>query len=976
MANELLENLNESQLEAVTHKEGPLMIIAGAGTGKTTVVTQRIAWLIEQQHAKPDEILALTFTDKAAGEMEERVDRLLPIGYVDLWISTFHSFCERILRAHAADIGLPIDFQLLDEVQTLLLVRRNIDRFNLDYYRPRGNPTRFVRALMSHFSRAKDENIPPNAYLEYAAKLQMDADTFEGATSGSDGEELTEAARMQELASAYHTYQQLLLENDALDFADLIFYTIELFRKRPAIRAKYQAQFKYILVDEFQDTNLAQYELVKLLCRPPNNLTVVGDDDQSIYKFRGASLSNIMLFREDFTDAHTVVLTHNYRSFEAILDHAHTLIQFNNPNRLESTENLSKKLTSVRAESGHVHYIPCYSEEDEVQTVLKKIAEIKTETDCAWSDFSILVRANSHADACIQALERSGVPYRFLARSGLYAKPVILDCLAWMRVLQLVHDSPPMFRILSHPELGITEENLAHLSYQAKRGGTSLYNCFSVPAEIDDQARKRLFEIQTLIRTLTRKASRLPVNELFVKILKETGILGYVQSQTDAVAAEQYSYLNQFYKRLKAFETRSQDKTLQYFLEEFEHERQAGEVGSLPNDVEDGPDVVNVMTIHASKGLEFRYVFLVNLIEGRFPSRARSEAIPIPEELSAPRLQTEGNPHVEEERRLFYVALTRARDELFLLHAEDYGGARARKPSRFLAELGLLDETAKEQLDSLQTLEPKEKEETTEAVDYTLPPRVSFTQLAAFSSCPLQYKYAHILKVPVFGKHQLSFGKTMHNTLHAFLNECATGGATQVSLFDQTTPDEITLPPFSDLLSVYDRYWIDEWYPDEDVREEYKQQGRASLKAYHDTLKEQPLRIAYLEKDFSLKIGSITVKGRIDRIDECEDGYEIIDYKTGSPKTKLSWQDKRQLILYTLALESCFDPPLTVKQLSYHYLEDGSITAFEPTDKDREKLTQEILTTVEKIKESDFTATPGFHCQFCDFKEICEFADV
>ncbi|MBU1626236.1 UvrD-helicase domain-containing protein, partial [bacterium] len=354
MSNNLLENLNKEQLQAAMHKEGPLMIIAGAGTGKTTVITQRIAWLIEQGLAKPDEILALTFTEKSATEMEERVDRLLPMGYLDLWISTFHSFCERILREHALEIGLSHEFTLLDEVDTMLLMRRNFDKFDLDYYRPRGNPTRFVKALLQHFSRIKDEMISPELYLEYVEKMQMDADTFEGVASEDEGEKLAEIARVKEVASAYHEYQQILLENNAMDFADLIAYTLELFKKRPNILKMYREQFKFILVDEFQDTNTAQYELVKLLSAPKNNLTVVGDDDQSIYKFRGASLGNIMQFSQDFPNASRVVLTKNYRSAKQILDSAYTLIQQNNPHRLEIKEQISKALEAQLSEDGEV----------------------------------------------------------------------------------------------------------------------------------------------------------------------------------------------------------------------------------------------------------------------------------------------------------------------------------------------------------------------------------------------------------------------------------------------------------------------------------------------------------------------------------------------------------------------------------------------------------------------------------------------
>ena len=347
----LLENLNKEQLEAVQHQDGPLLIVAGAGTGKTTVITQRIAYLIEQGRAKSDEILALTFTEKAAGEMEERVDRLLPMGYLDLWISTFHSFGERVIQAHGLDIGLSTKPRLLNEFEQWALIKNNFDNFDLDYYRPLGNPSKFINALLKHFSRLKDEDISPAQYLEYSEELQQNLDSkLSGAKSKggrnfefrisnfeTDDKEIAtqEISRINEVANAYHVYHQLLLDNEAMDFGDLINYTLKIFRERPAILDKYRKQFKYILLDEFQDTNWAQYELIKLLAAPGNNLVVVGDDDQSVYKFRGASVSNILQFKKDFSKAKEIILVNNYRNKQNILDLAYDFIQLNNPNRLE-----------------------------------------------------------------------------------------------------------------------------------------------------------------------------------------------------------------------------------------------------------------------------------------------------------------------------------------------------------------------------------------------------------------------------------------------------------------------------------------------------------------------------------------------------------------------------------------------------------------------------------------------------------------
>jgi DNA helicase II / ATP-dependent DNA helicase PcrA len=966
---DLLEQLNDEQKEAVMHAEGPLMIVAGAGTGKTTVITKRIAWLIEQDLAKPEEILALTFTEKAASEMEERVDALLPMGYLDLWVSTFHAFCERLLSSHALEIGLPHDYTLYTQVDISLLLRRRFQEFALDYYKPRGNPMRFTRALLTHFSRLKDEVISTDDYLRHASKMESRVSGESGVPGESD---IVEHARVTELANAYAMYQNILLAEHALDFGDLISFTIELLRTRPNIRKQYQNQFKYILVDEFQDTNHAQYELVKLLVGDAQNITVVGDDDQSIYKFRGASLSNIFRFREDYPKATSIVLTKNYRSRQEILDAAYRLIQNNNPDRLEVKENLNKELAACTTEKGVVEHISCTNIDDEVQNVVERMVALQNDGS-AWGDMALLVRANASAKPFLDLMDTVGIPYRYLAMTGLYTKPIILDALAWMHLLNQVHDSPSMYRILSHPHLGISHDGIAMLGLEAKKGTVSLYHVMRArvsgeksenlgddPGILPGDDNERIESILEGIETLQSHAKRLPVSELFVEIIKTSGILGDIRMLEEAAQAEYYDHLNQFFERLKRFENGNADKTLHHFLFELVHERESGELGALKVDADDGPDVVSVMTVHGSKGLEFRHVFLVSLIEQRFPSVRRADPIPIPDELLRDDPSSK-EQHMQEERRLFYVALTRAKEGAYLYSSESYGGVRKRKPSRFIAE-AIAEGTSgiKSDKSGKGMITGESEKMTSDLKPYELPKTVSFTQIAAFSTCPMQYKFAHILKVPVFGRHSMSFGKSMHSVLELYL-----GKVQEVEKVEEVKEAE--------LLDLYDQCWIDEWYPDQITKDEYYEKGKESLIEYRKQLITDPPTIAFLEKGFTLKIGDITVRGRIDRMDQVDGGIEIVDYKTGKPKEKLSWQDKRQLVLYQLACEQCFDPPLIVKKLTYHYLDDNSTVSFEASVKDKVRLTAEFLDTVEAIKKSDFSATPGFHCSYCDFKGICEF---
>jgi len=413
------KNLNKQQKQAVEYTAGPLLIVAGAGTGKTTVITQKISYLIKNKSIKPEEILALTFTDKAAGEMEERVDKLLDISYVDIQISTFHAFCQNILEKYGLDIGISNSFKILTQTDAWLLVRENLNKFDLDYYKPIGNPTRHIHELIGHFQKCKDELISPQEYLDYAENLRLD----------KDNENTEEKSRLTEIANTYHVYNQILLDNGALDFSDLIYYTVKLLEERPNILNALQDQFKYILVDEFQDVNWSQYRLVRLLTGEKGQLTVVGDDDQSIYAFRGASVSNILRFKDDYKDAKEVVLNENYRSGQEILDIAYKLIQNNNPDRLEQKLNINKNLKSyslnLKSVVTHIH---SDSLEAEVQAVVQEILKLKKRDKIStWDDFAILVRANSNADPFLQALENAQIPYEFLASSGLYRQPIALS---------------------------------------------------------------------------------------------------------------------------------------------------------------------------------------------------------------------------------------------------------------------------------------------------------------------------------------------------------------------------------------------------------------------------------------------------------------------------------------------------------------------------------------------------------------------
>jgi len=1015
---DLLTKLNKEQKEAVTHDQGPLLIVAGAGTGKTTILINRLAYLIMEKKNKTDEVLLLTFTEKAAGEMEERADKILPYGYTDLWINTFHGFCERILRDQALEIGLNASFKLLSATEQWMVMKKNLNRFNFDYYRPLGNPTKFISEILSHFSRLKDENISVTEYQKYVEELELNQDNrltssaqksnpknikktskikkiADLSATDDEGEEL-EIARLRELADAYHVYNQILLENNYLDFGDLIVYTIKLFKERPNILHYYREKFKYIMVDEFQDTNTAQYELVKLLAAPKNNLIVVGDDDQAIYKFRGASIANIMQFKEDYPTAKEIVITDNYRSRQEILDRAYQFIQHNNPNRLEEKLHIKKELKAkgeinkVKTGRPAVNFFNLATAEAEVAFVAGKIKEIyeremKQGEEISWSDFAILVRANDTAEAYVKELNRQEIPNQFMSWRGLYYKPIILDVLAYFRLLDNYHESAALYRVLSLEAFKVSHTDLITINKMANRKVWSLFEALKNIELIKGISATSLKNIKKLI-ALIDKHSLLAVDtkptKIFLHFAYDSGLLESLDRDRDL---EIFSYLNQLFQKIKKVEESAPDLRLKDFLEIINLELEAGETGALKLDFVDS-ETVKIMTVHGAKGLEFKYVFLVNLVDKKFPTIARAEKIKIPEKLLPAPVASSKEAHLEEERRLFYVALTRAKKELYLTCARDYGGVREKKPSQFITEMGLdieandpkelgqTNEFLKELNNLNQTQSTKEKDKTD--IFYPLPEKFSFSQLAAFSTCPLQYKFAFVLKIPApSDKASLIFGRVLHNTLNIFLTPLLSENKKiQASLFKEEKKQDISeIINEPRLLSLYKEYWQADGYKSKEEREEYYQKGIKALKNFLvDWQQNPPTEILFLEKNFSFKIDTDIIRGTIDRVDRLSDGtLEIIDYKTGQGKDKLEFKDKRQLVLYQIFLEDFLQEK--VSKLTYYYLEAGEKLSFVANTKEIEKVKIGIREEIAAIKERNFVPKPSTLCKFCDFNQICEF---
>lgn len=994
---DILQGLNEAQLKAVTHEKGPLLIVAGAGTGKTTVLTRRYGWLLLERGLKTDNILALTFTEKAAQEMEDRVLQLIPNGAYDFWISTFHSFCQRVLERYALEIGLPNRFKILNETDAWLLLKRHLDELPLDHYRPLGNPVKFLSALLKHFSRAKDEGVRAEDYLEYAENAVLDG----------DAELVTgERKRLKELADCYFAYQRILRAENCLDFGDLIIETLRLLRERPAVLKAFREQFKVLLIDEFQDTNWAQYELVKLLAGAEKNITVVGDDDQAIYKFRGASLANILQFRDDFPESVTVALDHNYRSKQEILDTAYGFIRKNDPYRLEvklADTGLSKALKATRGSGAKVISRWYKTLDDEVSAVVAEIKNLKQrETDLSWNDVAILVRSNDGALPFLAALENQGVPFCFYALRGLYAKPLVVDVIAFLSLCDSWFDSTNVWRVLTAQGWGVSAADTAEIIHYAKLKSVGLWQALkqaSVISNLGAEARAKIHTLVSQVESLIELARRETPLRLLQTALERTGLLSQILQSPEAKKIEAINLLNSFAGRIKRYEQSASAPTLHDFLEELRLEIESGEEGALSFDPEAGPEMVKVMTIHAAKGLEFRHVFVVSLVDQRFPTRERSDTIPLPDGLTKEQVPV-GVTHLEEERRLFYVAMTRAKETLTLTGAAHYGGLRLKKASVFFKEASAVPEEIAATLDQQIFLRPPELEARPVELKgfFSLKRRFSFTQLAAFRNCPLQYKMAHVYRVPVLGSHQRSFGQAMHLTLRGILEaHMERGRAKQAELFDRISNVECGMSnvecgaskfeilnskfelrvSLDEALAMFEERWYenDQWYPDRKTYDEYKQQGKEAVKKMWGIWNAHPPQVLTLERGFDWKLGEHSLKGTIDRIDELpEGGVAIYDYKTGEPKTadQLESKDKEQLRIYQLAMEA---QGLRVGKLAYIYLKNCAEAEVKILQgEERQDFEDEVRGRMDEILASDFPAKPSSHtCRYCDFNKVCEY---
>ena len=638
----MLEDLNDKQKEAVLYNDGPLLIIAGAGAGKTKTLTTKIAYLIEHEHISPYSILAITFTNKAAKEMKDRLFLTVGNDVKRLTVSTFHSFGLKLLRENYERLGYDKNFVIMDSDDSLTVVKKIIKDMGYDpkIYNP--------KAIRNKISSCKNEMISPAMYERYAV---------------SDYEKV--------IKEVYEKYQDKLKRNNSVDFDDLLLLPIELFKKNEDLLEKYQDLYRYILIDEYQDTNEAQYILTKLLSERYRNITCVGDDSQSIYSFRGANYKNILNFEKDYKDAKTILLEQNYRSTSNILDAANAVIK-NNKQRKD------KKLWTARGIGEKIKYYRAYNEKDEANYVIKKINELINQ-GVEYKDIAVLYRTNAQSRVMEEEMLKENLPYRVVGSFYFYSRKEIKDLIAYLRLIHNYKDNVSLLRVINTPKRGIGLKTIENLTKKADDESISIYEAISSGKEL---------EFKNLIERLREVKENLTLTELIDKVLDATGMKQELESEGSLEAEVRLENLEEFKSITKAFEEQEGSVSLEEFLLEI----------SLVSDVEeykDDPNRISLMTVHSVKGLEFNYVFVIGLEEGIFPHMNSLME----------------SSDVEEERRLMYVAITRAKDDLHLINARRrtlFGKEQINPTSRFLNEIPK---------ELLETNAPEEKQEVKEKIE-------------------------------------------------------------------------------------------------------------------------------------------------------------------------------------------------------------------------------------------------------------------
>lgn len=942
MSKEVFE-LNPQQQKVVDHIQGPLLVVAGAGTGKTRVIIEKIGKLLDEG-VDASAILAVTFTEKAAVEMLERL--LLSRGgfQLDISITTFNGFGESILREFGSHIGVGRNFRLLSEQAQIVFVRERIDALKLDYFLPLTNlPDAIIDDILGVFSQLKQHVITPEHYIAYASKLPT-----------NDEAELHTKRQHTELAQAYSTYIQLCRQEGVIDYDDQIFLALQLLEQRPNVKNILQNRFHTMFIDEFQDTNPMQSKLVDLLVGKAQNLIVVGDDDQSIYGFRGATLANILSFKDRYPKTEQVALTENYRSGQAILDAAYSLITHNNPHRLEHTLSINKRLTGKHL--GEQPNLKRFlNPADELEWLAEDIAA-RIRAGEKPGSIAVLTRRRHTATMVHEALERLGVAHKLIGYSqDLYKQPLVRMLVELCRTLAEPNNNNSLHHTLTSELFNISNETVAPLAATARYEHERLEDLLLAEGKED------LVNAIGVLNGAREESTSLSIGRLLWKVVTDSGYKDRLLEKAahDEEAAHTVGVLSQYFDTLRAYESIANQPTVIEYLVSLPALQSAGEK------TDDGTlgisdDEVSILTVHKSKGLEWNTVYIPDCTEFSFPLRNTPRGLRIPDALKAASTSA-ADEHYAEERRLMYVAVTRARANLNLSFADQSSVGTKRKPSRFLVEM--FDDTF---ISSLSTMSLAAKQQSLLDMPDVATPKIavpkdiydgnkvflSVSQAATLLDCPLDFYYKYILRAPQDPTARTTYGTTMH------------------ALFEQINKDrkQDALLPLEKYEETLQLTWDKSGYASKGQQDRAFQQAQQTLRNFHaDAIKNSAA--LYVEEKFlcELEPENIVLRGRYDAVfGRVGEDIEIRDYKTSvtvttPEKAKSRATGSQQLTMYALAWQLNHDTLPT--SVSLHFVDTGMTGSVKKTQRGIDGLRARLSKVAEDMKQGVFD--PGKSHDYC-----------
>ena len=964
------QELNTQQRAAVRHGEGPLLVVAGAGTGKTRVITERIRYLLESDPQLPGEsILALTFTDRAAGEMKHRVIRSAGERGQAVFVGTFHAFCNALLLERNPKL------QTLDDIDHWILLRRNLAVLALQRYRRLAEPGQFLGDFVKFFSRCQDELVTPGDYERYVDSL-AEGYAREKHALPEDERSIREEqiAEQREIARAYRASDRLLRERNLLTFGMQLLDAVQLLRDDAEFAASLRARYRYVLVDEFQDTNIAQIELLWQLAADHRNVVAVGDNAQAIYRFRGASFGSFTIFLQRFagvprSEGHAAArfvqpLVDNYRSTGRILRTAAQVVSFIDHSPLVP----KKDLVPHKPEGEKVRILEFASSREEARWIAAEIERLHA-AGLNWRKFAALYRIHGHRTELVTALEERAIPF-VIRNLSILDHPVVRDLLAYLRLIANPADNIACARVLAAPAWGFEPADLVRLCERAAKSKRCLWDELQSPqGELPFSG--RVTATDALIAGVTElraKSPSLNVADLFERLLEWLALPLSIRS------ADQ-PYVRRLAQFIREWQPKSETSRLGEFVEYLDYFAQAG--GQINLEQEAG-DAVQLMTVHGAKGLEFDHVFVVRLTHRGFPMAPRSAVLEFPEALMKEELPR-GDFHIQEERRLFYVAITRARERLTLTTVVH----KRSRPSLFLEDILSSPHAAKQNVEQcapiLSTVaaarlhvpseQPLFQESAAQPRIYSLiarwaeryrppvfePLQLSTSAIETYQKCPQKYLFSHVWSLRSGPAAATTFGNVMHNTIRQFIAALRKG---------------LRLS-FEEVAAIFRREWTSAGFEDRHQEELYLHDGIEQLQAFYATNLATTAHVVAQERRFTVHCGNgVDLIGRMDQVNRMAPGeVEIIDYKTGKPKLETHAEKDLQLSIYALAAREVLD--VVPVRLTYYNLQNNQCVS---ASRDAAQL-QQVRGTIQEvagdIRAREFAPRPGFVCKHCEFRFLC-----